>query len=127
MVSYEISLALSVVPVVMLVRSFSLVDIVTAQAHYPFVLILFPSFSIFFVSALAEIKRIPFDLPEAENELIAGYHTEYSGMRFGLFFLGEYVTMVVLGALVAVFFWGGWRGPILPPIVWFLVKVLVIA
>ena len=127
MVSYEISLALSVVPVVMLARSFSLVDIVTAQAHYPFVLILFPSFSIFFVSALAEIKRIPFDLPEAENELIAGYHTEYSGMRFGLFFLGEYVTMVVLGALVAVFFWGGWRGPILPPIVWFLVKVLVIA
>ena len=127
MVSYEISLALSVVPVVMLARSFSLVDIVTAQAHYPFVLILFPSFAIFFVSALAEIKRIPFDLPEAENELIAGYHTEYSGMRFGLFFLGEYVTMVVLGALVAVFFWGGWRGPILPPIVWFLVKVLVIA
>ena len=127
MVSYEISLALSVVPVVMLARSFSLVDIVTAQAHYPFVLILFPSFSIFFVSALAEIKRIPFDLPEAENELIAGYHTEYSGMRFGLFFLGEYVTMVVLGALVAVFFWGGWRGPILPPIVWFLVKVLIVA
>ena len=127
MISYEITLGLSVVPVVMLARSFSLVDIVTAQAHYPFVLILFPSFVIFFVSALAEIKRIPFDLPEAENELIAGYHTEYSGMRFGLFFLGEYVTMVVLGALVAVFFWGGWRGPILPPIVWFLVKVLVIA
>jgi NADH-quinone oxidoreductase subunit H len=127
MISYEITLGLSVVPVVMLARSFSLVDIVTAQAHYPFVLILFPSFVIFFVSALAEIKRVPFDLPEAENELIAGYHTEYSGMRFGLFFLGEYVTMVVLGALVAVFFWGGWRGPILPPIVWFLVKVLIVA
>jgi len=123
MISYEISLSLSVVPVVMLARSFSLVDIVNAQARYPFVLVLPFSFVIFLISAVAEIKRIPFDLPEAENELIAGYHTEYSGMRFGLFFLGEYITMVVLGALVAIFFWGGWRGPILPPVVWFLLKM----
>ena len=85
------------------------------------------SFLIFFVSAVAEIKRIPFDLPEAENELVAGYHTEYSGMRFGLFFVGEYATMVVLGSLVAVFFLGGWRGPLLPPIIWFLVKVIFVA
>jgi NADH-quinone oxidoreductase subunit H len=126
MISYEISLSLSIVPVVMLARSFSLVDIVNAQARYPFILILPFSFIIFLISAVAEIKRIPFDLPEAENELVAGYHTEYSGMRFGLFFLGEYITMVVLGALVAVFFWGGWRGPILPPAVWFMVKVLVV-
>ena len=68
------------------------------------------------MSAVAEMKRIPFDIPEAENELIAGYHMEYSGMRFGLYFLGEYVTMVILGALVAVFFLGGWRGPLLPPL-----------
>jgi NADH-quinone oxidoreductase subunit H len=124
MISYEISLSLSIVPVVMLARSFSLVDIVNAQSRYPFVLILPFSFIIFLISAIAEIKRIPFDLPEAENELVAGYHTEYSGMRFGLFFLGEYITMVVLGALVAVFFWGGWRGPVLPPVVWFMLKVL---
>ncbi len=126
MISYELAMGLSLVPVVMVARSFSLVDIVNAQARYPFILVQPVSFAIFFISAVAEIKRIPFDLPEAENELVAGYHTEYSGMRFGLFFLGEYITMVVLGALVAAFFWGGWRGPILPPLLWFLLKVLII-
>ena len=99
MISYELSLGLSLVPIVMLARSFSLVDIVNAQARYPFILAQPVSFLIFFVSAVAEIKRIPFDLPEAENELVAGYHTEYSGMRFGLFFLGEYITLIVLGGL----------------------------
>jgi NADH-quinone oxidoreductase subunit H len=124
MISYELSLGLSLVPVVMLSHSFSLVDIVDAQARYPFILVQPISFLIFFISATAEIKRIPFDLPEAEHELVAGYHTEYSGMRFGLYFLGEYVTLVVLGALVAVFFLGGWRGPILPPMIWFFGKVI---
>jgi len=126
MISYELSLGLSLVPVVMLAGSLSLVDIVEAQGKYPFILVQPVSFLIFFISAAAEIKRIPFDLPEAENELVAGYHTEYSGLRFGLFFLGEYVTMVVLGALVAIFFLGGWRGPLLPPIVWFLAKVMLV-
>ncbi len=126
MISYELPLGLSLVPVVMLARSFSLVDIVQAQAHYPFILWQPQAFLLFFVSAMAEIKRIPFDLPEAENELVAGYHTEYCGMRFGLYFLGEYVTLVVLGALVAVFFLGGWRGPVLPPFLWFCLKVLVV-
>jgi len=124
MISYELSLGLSLVPVVMLARSFSLVDIVNAQTRYPFILVQPVSFLIFFISAVAEIKRIPFDLPEAENELVAGYHTEYSGMRFGLFFLGEYITLIVLGGLVAAFFLGGWRGPFLPPLVWFILKVL---
>ena len=125
MISYEVSLGLSLVPIVMLAGSFSLVDIVNAQSRLPFILMQPVSFILFFVSAAAEIKRIPFDLPEAENELVAGYHTEYSGMRFGLFFLGEYITMIVLGGLVAIFFLGGWRGPVLPPILWFLLKVFL--
>jgi len=126
MISYELSLGLSLVPVVMLSGSFSMVDIVNAQAAYPFLLVQPVSFLIFFLSAIAEIKRIPFDLPEAENELVAGYHTEYSGMRFGLYFLGEYVTMIMLGSLVAVFFLGGWRGPLLPPVLWFSGKVVFV-
>jgi NADH-quinone oxidoreductase subunit H len=126
MISYEIPLGLSLVPVVMLARSFSLVEITHAQSEYPFILVQPFSFIIFLIAAVAEIKRIPFDLPEAENELGAGYHTEYSGMRFGLFFLGEYITMIILGSLVAIFFLGGWHGPFLPPILWFLVKVGVI-
>jgi NADH-quinone oxidoreductase subunit H len=127
MISYELSLGLSLVPVVMMAGSFSLVDIVNAQARCPFVLLQPVACIIFFISSVAEMKRIPFDIPEAEHELIAGYHTEYSGMRFGLFFLGEYVTMVTLGALVAVFFLGGWRGPFLPPLAWFLLKVAAAA
>jgi NADH-quinone oxidoreductase subunit H len=126
MISYEVALALSLAPVVMLAKSFSLVEIVEAQAGCPFILIQPLAFLTFFISAVGEIKRIPFDLPEAENELVAGYHTEYSGMRFGLYFLGEYVTMVVLGSLVAVFFLGGWRGPWLPPLVWFSLKVAAV-
>ena len=127
MISYELSLGLSLVPVVMMAGSFSLVDIVAAQTSYPFIFVQPVSFAIFFVSAMAEIKRIPFDLPEAENELIAGYHTEYSGLRFGLFFLGEYVTLVTLGALTAVFFLGGWHGPFFPGILWLLIKIAVVA
>jgi len=126
MISYELPLGLSLVPIVMLAQSFSLMDIVKAQSSYPFILVQPVAFLIFFISALAEMKRIPFDIPEAENELVAGYHTEYSGMRFGLYFLGEYVTMVVLGALAAVFFLGGWRGPVLPSILWFFIKVTMV-
>jgi len=125
MISYELALGLSLVPIVMQARSFSLVDIVRAQAHYPFILVQPISFVIFFISAVAETKRIPFDLPEAENELGAGYHTEYSGMRFGLFFLGEYVNLIVLGGLIAVFFLGGWQGPLLPGPIWLAIKIFL--
>jgi NADH-quinone oxidoreductase subunit H len=126
MISYELALGLSLVPVVILARSFSLVDIVAAQSRVPFVLVQPIACAIFFISAVAEIKRIPFDLPEAENELGAGFHMEYSGMRFGLFFIGEYVHMQVLGALVAVFFLGGWHGPLLPGPVWLLLKMMLV-
>jgi len=127
MISYELSLGLSLVPVVMMAGSFSLVRIVEAQQTVPFGLLQPVSLVIFLVSAVAETKRIPFDLPEAENELVAGYHTEYSGMRFGIFFLGEYVNMLVLGSMVATMFLGGWKGPVLPPLVWFLLKVTGVA
>jgi len=127
MISYEISLGLSLAPIVMLSGSFSLREIVEAQEKVPFGLIQPVSLFLFLTSALAEIKRIPFDLPEAENELVAGYHTEYSGMRFGLFFLGEYVNIIVLGGVVANMFLGGWKGPLLPPLLWFAIKVLAVA
>ncbi|WP_319405902.1 NADH-quinone oxidoreductase subunit NuoH [uncultured Desulfosarcina sp.] len=127
MISYELALGLSLVPVVMLAGSFSLTAIVDAQAGVPFIVLQPVSFAIFVISAMAESKRIPFDLPEAENELGAGFHTEYSGMRFGLFFLGEYVHIQVLGALTAVFFLGGWHGPWLPPVVWLMLKIFIVA
>ena len=112
MISYELSLGLAMVPVVMMAGSFSLVEIVDAQARYPYILVQPVGFLIFFVAAMAESKRIPFDMPEAETELGSSFHTEYSGIRFGLFFVGEYVHMQVLGALMAVLFLGGWRGPV---------------
>jgi len=126
MISYELALGLSVVPVAMTARSLDLSDIVAAQAACPFALIQPVAFLIFITSALAETNRIPFDLPEAENELQAGYHTEYSGMRFALFFVGEYVNMILLGAITAIFFLGGWHGPILPPVIWLAIKVLAV-
>ena len=127
MLSYELAMGLSIVPVILMARSFSLTEIVQAQASLPFALCNPVAFGIFFISALAESKRTPFDLPEAENELVAGYHTEYSGMRFGLFFVGEYLNLVVLGAIITSLFLGGWHGPFLPPIFWFLGKVLAVA
>ena len=123
LISYELSMGLSLVPVVMLSRSFKLSDIVNAQADMPFIVYQPLAFLIFLISIFAECKRVPFDLPEAEGELVAGFHTEYSGMRFGLFFVGEYINIIALSALASVFFLGGWRGPILPPICWFFIKV----
>lgn len=127
LISYELSMGLSLVPVVMLARSFSLTEIVDAQAALPFIVYQPLAFIIFLVSITAECKRIPFDLPEAEGELVAGFHTEYSGMRFGLFFVGEYINIIVLGGLATTLFLGGWHGPLLPPVVWFSLKTLVFA
>jgi NADH-quinone oxidoreductase subunit H len=124
LISYEITLGLSLAPVVMLSQSFRLSDIVQAQESVWFIAYQPLAFLIFMISIFAECKRIPFDLPEAEGELIAGFHTEYSGLRFGLFFVGEYINIIVLGGLATTFFLGGWQGPFLPPVVWFLIKVL---
>lgn len=127
LISYELSMGLAIVPVVLMARSFSLTDIVNAQAGIPFALKNPLAFIIFLISVLAESKRVPFDMPEAENEIVAGFHTEYSGMRFGLFFVGEYINVIILSSMVTVFFLGGWHGPLLPPIVWFFAKVMLIA
>lgn len=127
LISYELSMGLSLVPVVMLARSFRLSDIVNAQADCWFIVYQPLAFIIFLISIIAECKRVPFDIPEAEGELVAGFHTEYSGMRFGLFFVGEYINIIVLGGLAATFFLGGWHGPFLPPMAWFSIKVLAFA
>ena len=126
LISYELSMGLALVPVVMLARSFSLTDIVLAQQQVLFLLVNPLAFLIFLVSVVAESKRTPFDMPEAENELVGGFHTEYSGMRFGLFFVGEYINLVILSSMVTVFFLGGWLGPLLPGVAWFGAKVLAL-
>ena len=127
LISYELSMGLSLVPTVMLAGSLRLSDIVAAQATVPFIVYQPLAFAIFLISIAAECKRIPFDIPEAEGELVAGFHTEYSGMRFGLFFVGEYINIIVLGGLATTFFLGGWQGPVLPPFVWFSAKTLAFA
>ena len=127
LISYELAMGLSLAPVVMLARSFRLSDIVRAQADGWFILQQPLAFIIFLVSVAAECKRIPFDMPEAEGEIVAGFHTEYSGMRFGLFFVGEYINIIVLGGLATTFFLGGWHGPFLPPFIWFSAKTLAFA
>lgn len=125
MFSYEVFMGLSLMGVVLQAGSFNLVQIVEAQRHLWFIVPQFLGFVLFMIAALAETRRIPFDLPEAESELIAGYHSEYSGMKFGMFFVGEYLGIVLISSLVAVLFLGGWQGPFLPPLIWFLLKMFV--
>jgi len=131
LVSYEVSLALSVLGVILMARSLSLVDIVQAQANDTwYVLPQFVGFAIFLAAGTAETARAPFDLPEAEQELVAGYHTEYGGMRFGLFTMAEYINLITLSALAVTLFLGGWHipGPWLQAYgpVWFLLKLGVL-
>jgi NADH-quinone oxidoreductase subunit H len=124
MITYEVFMALSVMGVVMLSGSFNLNVIVEAQRGMWFVIPQFVGFVIFFIAGLAETHRLPFDIPEAESELVAGFHSEYSGMKFGMFFVGEYVGITLISALMVVLFFGGWLGPaFLPGIVWFLLKL----
>jgi NADH-quinone oxidoreductase subunit H len=125
MLSYEVFMGLSLMGVVLLSGSFNLTDIVKSQEHMWNVIPQFPGFVIFTIAGFAETHRMPFDLPEAESELIAGYHIEYSGMKFGLFFVGEYLGVTLTSAMIVALFFGGWLGPVLPPVVWFLGKTFV--
>ena len=126
LISYEVFMGLSLIGVVMLAGSFSLADIVRAQRHVWFILPQFPGFLLFLIAGIAETHRLPFDLPEGENELGAGFHTEYSGMKFGMFFIGEYVGILVISAMTTILFLGGWQGPVLPPLLWFLGKTALL-
>jgi NADH-quinone oxidoreductase subunit H len=130
MISYEVTMGLVVVTVVLLASSFSLRQIVEAQREYWFILLQPVGFALFIVAALAELNRTPFDLPEAEPELVAGYHSEYSGMRFAMYMLGEYVGVFTMTSLAVLLFLGGWLVPWPSPVwmgpVWFAVKVMII-
>jgi NADH-quinone oxidoreductase subunit H len=125
MLSYEVFMGLSLMGVVMLAGSFNLREIVEAQRHMWFVIPQFIGFVVFFIAGIAETHRLPFDLPEAESELVAGYHSEYSGMKFGMFFVGEYLGITLISALTVALFFGGWMGPVLPPLLWFLIKTFL--
>jgi NADH-quinone oxidoreductase subunit H len=125
MISYELSLGLSIVGVLMIAGSLSLNKIVEAQSPVWFILYQPLGFIIYLISAVAECSRTPFDLTECENELVAGYQTEYSSMKFGLYYLAEYAHILVVSSLAVSLFFGGWQGPFLPPVIWFLIKVFI--
>ncbi len=122
MLSYEVFMGLSFLGVVLLAGSFNLRAIVEAQRAVWFIGPQFVGFVVFLIAGIAETHRLPFDLPEAESELVAGFHTEYSSLKFGMFFVGEYVGIVLISAMIATLFFGGWQGPLLPPVLWFLMK-----
>ena len=135
MISYEVSIGLTIVTVLLATGSLKLGEIVVVRHNMPYWidLLLFPMACIFFISALAETNRHPFDLPEAESELVSGYNVEYSSMPFALFFLGEYANMILINAMAVIFFFGGWYPPlnisflyIIPGIVWFILKIVIL-
>jgi NADH-quinone oxidoreductase subunit H len=123
-ISYELPLILSIIVVAMHAGSLSMQKIVAAQSGYWYVLYpnMLVAFVVYMIAATAEVNRVPFDIPEAESELVAGFHTEYSGMKFAMFFIGEYTNVFVVSAIATTLFLGGWHGPVLPPAVWFLIK-----
>ncbi len=123
MLSYEVFMGISLMGVVMLAGSFNITAIVEAQRTMWFCIPQFLGFILFFTAGIAVTHRLPLDLPEAESELVAGYHSEYSGMKFGMFFVGEYLAIALISALVTTFFFGGWLGPFLPGVLWFAIKM----
>ncbi len=125
LISYELAGGIAILGVVMYSGSLSLVDIVNSQKNLWFIVPQFLGFFVFLISMFGDTNRLPFDLPEAESELVGGYHTEYSAMKWAMYYLGEYIHMFIMSSLITVFFLGGWNGPFLPPVIWFLIKVLV--
>jgi len=125
MLSYEVFMGLSMLGVVIISGSFRLTDIVEAQRKIWFVIPQFLGFVLFLIAGVAEARRLPFDLAEAESELIAGFHSEYSSMKFGMFFVGEYIGVTLISAAISLLYFGGWLGPILPPAVWFGLKTMM--
>ncbi len=126
MVSYEVFMGLSLIGVVMLSGSFSLIQIVEAQRDLWYCIPQFLGLFVFLVAGIAESHRLPFDLPEAEHELTAGFHTEYGGMKFAMFMLGEYLGLMLISCMIVTLFFGGWLGPWLPPFIWFSLKVFAV-
>lgn len=126
MLSYEVFMGLALMGVVVLAGSFDLRTIVLAQRDLWYCVPQFLGLVTFAIAGIAETRRLPFDLPEAETELVAGFHTEYSGMKFGLFFIGEYIGVILISALIVTLFFGGWLGPWLPPLLWFLIKTGIV-
>ena len=125
MLSYEVFMGLSLMGVVAISGSFSLSEIVNAQQRIWFVIPQFLGFVVFTIAGIAETRRLPFDLPESDSELLAGFHTEYSGMKFGMFFVGEYLGVTLISMMITTLFFGGWLGPVLPPFIWFFLKTFV--
>ena len=123
MISYEVFMGISLLGVIALTGSFNLREIVESQSDGWYIVPQFIGFVFFLIAGVAESHRLPFDIPEAEQEICAGYHTEYSGMKFGMFFVAEYIGLVLISSLITVLFFGGWLGPdFLPPVAWFAIK-----
>lgn len=125
MISYEVFMGISLMGVVLMSGSFNMREIVLAQTEGWFVVPQIVGFVVFLIAGFAESHRLPFDLPEAEHEIAAGFHTEYSSMKFGMFFIGEYLGITLISALIVTLYFGGWLGPVLPPVIWFILKTFV--
>ena len=126
MISYELSMGFAIVGVIMMSQSLSMVKIIEAQKGVWFIIPQFLGFAIYITAAIAELNRTPFDLPEGESELVSGYFTEYSSMKYAMFMLAEYINIITVSGIVTTLYLGGWHGPILPPFIWFIVKLFAV-
>lgn len=126
MISYELSMGFAIVGVIMMSQSLSMVKLIEAQKGMWFIIPQFLGFAIYITAAIAELNRTPFDLPEGESELVSGYFTEYSSMKYAMFMLAEYINIITVSGIVTTLYLGGWHGPILPPFIWFVVKLFAV-